>query len=127
MNMDSWMGLIGGKKGTGARGRALQHGLECHAANPCKDWRTCGLTLLVAVTGIPMRDSGLPDRLKIFAERFRTPRHGRYAAAPAVADEAGIVTLPPAPFDPVPLATAAALLATGIALGSGYLEEQLRD
>jgi hypothetical protein len=38
-----------------------------------------------------------------------------------------VVSLPPAPFDPVPLATAAALFAAGVALGSGYLEEQLRD
>jgi hypothetical protein len=35
--------------------------------------------------------------------------------------------LPPAPFDPVPLATAGALVLAGIALGAGYIEEQLRD
>jgi hypothetical protein len=74
-----------------------------------------------------MCDVWLPDRLKHFAERLRAPRHGRYVAAPATTDESGVVALPPAPFDPVPLATAAALLAAGIALGSGYLEERLRD
>jgi hypothetical protein len=42
-------------------------------------------------------------------------------------NEAGVARLPPAPFDPVPLATAGALLVAGIALGSGYVEEQLRD
>ncbi len=77
--------------------------------------------------GIPMRDGALPDRLQRFTERFRPPRRGRHAVAPAVIDERGVVALPPAPFDPVPLATAAASLSAGIALGSGYLEEQLRD
>jgi hypothetical protein len=74
-----------------------------------------------------MRDAALPDRLKQFADRFRRPRRGRYATAPAEVNEAGVAALPPAPFDPVPLATAGALLVAGIALGSGYLEEQLRD
>jgi hypothetical protein len=34
--------------------------------------------------------------------------------------------LPPAPFDPVPFATAGALILAGMALGAGYLEEQRR-
>jgi hypothetical protein len=37
------------------------------------------------------------------------------------------LSLPPAPFDPVPLATAGALLLAGIALGSGFVEEKLED
>lgn len=126
MNMDSWMGVIAGNKEL------------AHAGAPFTiDWsatrrsvqRLADLRPNVAGCGhgIPMCDSRLPDRLKIFAERFRAPRHGRYAAAPAEVDETGVVALPPAPFDPVPLATAGALLAVGIALGSGYLEEQLRD
>jgi hypothetical protein len=77
--------------------------------------------------GIPMREGALPDRLKRFADRFRRPRRGRYSAAAAEVNEAGVAALPPAPFDPIPLATAGALLVAGIALGSGYLEEQLRD
>ena len=126
MNMDSWMGVIGGKKELARAGAPFNTNWNAtrESVNRLADLRPnvagCG-------HGIPMRDSGLPERLERFAERFRAPRRGRYAAAPAVADETGIVTLPPAPFDPVPLATAAALLATGIALGSGYLEEQLRD
>ena len=35
-------------------------------------------------------------------------------------------SLPPAPFDPVPFATAGALILAGIALGAGYLDEQRR-
>jgi hypothetical protein len=76
--------------------------------------------------GIPRRDAELPARLERFAERFRAPRHGRYVRRPARTDEHGIISLPPAPFDPVPFATAAALIAGGIALGAGYLEDQWR-
>jgi hypothetical protein len=69
----------------------------------------------------------LPDRLENFAARFRPPRRGRYVEHAAEVTEAGVVWLPPAPFDPVPLATAGALVLAGIALGAGYIEEQLRD
>ena len=77
--------------------------------------------------GIPMKNAALPDRLQRFAERFQRPRHGRYANAPAEVSEAGVKALPPAPFDPVPLATAGALLVAGVALGSGYMEERLSE
>jgi hypothetical protein len=126
MNMDSWIGVIGGKKKL-ARGGApfnMDWNATRESVKRLADLRP---SVVGCGHGIPMRDGGLPDRLQRFADRFRPIRHGRYAARPAVADEAGIVTLPPAPFDPVPLATAGALLAVGIALGSGYLEEQLRD
>jgi hypothetical protein len=45
---------------------------------------------------------------------------------PARTGEEGIISLPPAPFDPVPFATAAALILAGIALGAGYLDQQRR-
>ena len=126
MNMDSWLGLGSGKKKL-SRGeasfnmdwRATQESIE-KLADLRPNVLGCG-------HGIPMRDGALPDRLKQFADCFRRPRHGRYAAAPAEVNEAGVAALPPAPFDPVPLATAGALLVAGIALGSGYVEEQLRD
>jgi hypothetical protein len=77
--------------------------------------------------GLPMANEELPDRLETFALRFRPPRRGRYVERAAQVTEAGVVWLPPAPFDPVPLATAGMLLLAGIALGAGYVEEQLRD
>jgi glyoxylase-like metal-dependent hydrolase (beta-lactamase superfamily II) len=126
MDMDSWVGLVGGKKELARSGTPFV--MDWNAARRSVH-KLAELGPIVAGCGHgrPMDGNGLSDRLKIFAERFRPPRHGRYVAAPAVVDDAGIIALPPAPFDPVPLATAAALLATGIALGSGYLEEQLRD
>ncbi|HEY3662373.1 MAG TPA: hypothetical protein VGL24_04400, partial [Chthoniobacterales bacterium] len=77
--------------------------------------------------GIPMGNASLPDRLQRFAESFKRPRRGRYADTPAVVSAAGVESLPPAPFDPVPLATAGALLIAGVALGSGYMEDRLSD
>ena len=126
MNMDSWIDLVSGKRRLARAGAPFNTDWDATRASVQKlaDLRPnvagCG-------HGVPMSDSALPDRLKRFADRFRRPRHGRYAAVPAEVDEAGVVALPPAPFDPVPLATAGALLAVGIALGSGYVEEQLRD
>ena len=126
MNMDSWLGLASGKKELSRGGAAFNMDWEAtqKSIEKLADLRPnvvgCG-------HGIPMRDGALPDRLKRFADRFLRPRHGRYAVAPAEVNEAGVAALPPAPFDPVPLATAGALLVAGIALGSGYVEEQLRE
>lgn len=73
--------------------------------------------------GAPISDSDLPERLEKFAEAFRAPRRGRYARQPARVNANGKMDLPPAPFDPVPFATAAALFLAGVALGSGYLDD----
>ena len=66
------------------------------------------------------------NRLENFVDNFRSPRRGRYALQPAKTNEDGIVDLPPAPFDPVPFATAAALFCAGVALGAGYLDDNKR-
>jgi hypothetical protein len=76
--------------------------------------------------GVPISDSDLPERLENFAQRFRAPRRGRYVRQPARTNENGIVDLPPAPFDPVPFATAVGLFCVGLALGAGYLDEKRR-
>jgi glyoxylase-like metal-dependent hydrolase (beta-lactamase superfamily II) len=125
MNMDSWSGLVTGRK-TLAR-----------AAAPFNtDWEATRLSVKQLANlrpnvvgcghGIPRCDAELPARLERFAEMFRAPRHGRYVRRPARTDEHGIISLPPAPFDPVPFATAGALILAGIALGAGYLDEQRR-
>ena len=76
--------------------------------------------------GIPLSETEVAERLERFAARFRRPRRGRYVREPAIADERGVVSLPAAPFDPVPFATAAGLLAVGIVLGAGLLEDDTR-
>ncbi len=126
MNMDSWSGLMTGKKKLARAGAPFNMDWEATRA-AVRKLAELRPNVIGCGHGIPMSDAAAPERLERFAERFRAPRHGRYAHTPAKVDEGGVVRLPPAPFDPVPLATAGALLAAGIALGSGYLEEQLRD
>lgn len=125
MNMDSWAGLISGKKVL-ARGGAP---FNC-------DWQATDASVKALAAlhpnvvgcghGIPMSDPELPARLNRFAARFRAPRKGRYVRRPARTDETGVLSLPPAPFDPVPFATAASLVVAGIALGAGYLDNERR-
>ena len=126
MNMDSWSGLISGKKKLSRAGAPFNMDWSAtrESLRKLADLRP---RLVGCGHGVPMSGGELPDQLQRLAERFRAPRRGRYVNVPAEVDETGVVALPPAPFDPVPLATAGALLLAGIALGSGYLEEQLRD
>lgn len=125
MNMDSWSGLLTGRQ-TLAR-----------AASPFTiDWQATRSSVRELASlhpnvvgcghGIPMCDAELPERMEAFAGKFRPPKHGRYVRQPARTDENGIVDLPPAPFDPVPLATAASLVLAGIAIGAGFLDDERR-
>ena len=126
MNMDSWTGLIGKKEELSRAGAPFNMDWEAtrRSVRVLADLRPhiagCG-------HGIPMDDDELPECLLNFARAFSPPRHGRYVTDPARVDENGVLSLPPAPFDPVPLATAGALLLAGIALGSGYVENRLGD
>ncbi|HVI83340.1 MAG TPA: MBL fold metallo-hydrolase [Chthoniobacterales bacterium] len=123
VNMDSWSALI-------SRKREL-----ARPPTPSTiDWKAARGSLRALVSlhpnvigaghGIPISDSDLPERLNDFVENFRPPRRGRYVCQAARTNEHGIVDLPPAPFDPVPFATAAALFCAGFVLGAGYLDEK---
>ncbi len=75
----------------------------------------------VAATGhgTPLRGRGMRDALRDLARRFDEvmPRHGRYVREPALADERGIVHLPPRRgFDRGAVALGAAI-AAGVSLG----------
>lgn len=126
MNMDSWSGLVSGKKELARAGAPFNTDWEAtrRSVQKLAELRP---NVVACGHGIPISDSGLPDWLQRFANRFPIPRRGRYVNSPAEVDENGVVSLPPAPFDPVPLATAGALLLAGIALGSGVVEERLSD
>ena len=126
MNMDSWLGMLSAKKELARGGTPFNIDWDATRRSVAQ-LAELRPNVVGCGHGIPMNRATLPEELQNFARGFRSPRHGRYVASPAVVDERGVVRLPPAPFDPVPLATAAALLAAGIALGSGYVEEQLRD
>ncbi len=126
MNMDSWVGLVTGKVELARAGTPFNMDWDAtwRSVQTLKDLRPnvvgCG-------HGIPMMKADLPERLERFAQRFSAPGHGRYVPSPAQVDEEGVVSLPRAPFDPVPLATAGALLVAGVALGSGFVEKKLSD
>jgi glyoxylase-like metal-dependent hydrolase (beta-lactamase superfamily II) len=125
MNMDSWSGLLSGKKQLARAGAPF----NC-------DWTATKSSLKQLAKlrpnvagcghGIPMCDNDLAFQMKKFADLFDAPRHGRYVRQSARTDERGVISLPPAPFDPVPFATAAGLLFVGIALGAGYLDDARR-
>jgi glyoxylase-like metal-dependent hydrolase (beta-lactamase superfamily II) len=69
---------------------------------------------LVAGHGQPMSGEAMRERLCFLAEHFdeiERPRFGRYATQPAIADESGVVLLPPDPLPKV-LAGIGAIAAT---------------
>lgn len=126
MNMDSWIGLISGKMEL-ARGGApfnMDWDATRRSVEKLSQLRP---TVVGCGHGIPMTRGDLAERLERFAQNFTPPKHGRYVRSPAEVNEHGVVSLPRAPFDPVPLATAGALLVAGVALGSGYVEKKLSD
>jgi glyoxylase-like metal-dependent hydrolase (beta-lactamase superfamily II) len=81
--------------------------LECEALRKLAALRP---VTLAAGHGRPMLGAGVPDRLGAFVRDFKPPTAGRYAARPAVVAPDGSVTAPPAPFDPVRVAAAAAVI-----------------
>jgi glyoxylase-like metal-dependent hydrolase (beta-lactamase superfamily II) len=125
MNMDSWSGLVTGKQRLSRAGTPFNTDWEATRLS-VKELAKLRPNVVACGHGIPRCDSELPARMERFAERFRAPRHGRYVRQPARTDETGVISLPRAPFDPVPFATAAALIVAGVALGAGYLDEQRR-
>lgn len=125
MNMDSWSGLVTGKQTLSRAGSPFTMDWEA-ARESVRELASLRPNAVGCGHGIPMRDAELPERVEAFAKRFRAPRHGRYVRRPARTDENGIVDLPPAPFDLVPLATAASLVLAGIAIGAGYLDGERR-
>jgi len=125
VNMDSWSGLINGRQKLSRPPTPFTIDWERTRAS-IKELASLRPNVAGCGHGIPIYASDLPDRMQAFAENFHAPRRGRYVRRPAQTDENGIVDLPPAPLDPVPLATAAALLFLGVAIGAGYLDEKER-
>ena len=125
VNMDSWIELIGAHPQLA--GPPAPFTINWSAArSSIKELANLRPNVLGCGHGVPISDSDLAERLEHFAQYFRAPRRGRYVRQPARTDENGIVDLPPAPFDPVPFATAAGLFCVGLALGAGYLDEKRR-
>lgn len=125
MNMDSWAGLATGAKRLARAGAPFNTDWQATASS-VRQLAQLRPNVAGCGHGIPRQDPDLPQRLARFAERFHAPRNGRYVCEPARTDEGGVVSLPPAPFDPVPYATAGALCLVGLAIGAGYLDDNRR-
>ena len=123
MDMDSWTGLMTGKRVLARAGAPFNFDWDATRAS-IRQLAALRPNVAACGHGIPISQADLPDRLQRFAERFRAPRSGRYIHEPARTDEHGVVSVPRAPFDPVPFATAASLLVVGMVLGSGVLDEK---
>ncbi len=125
VNMDSWPALVTGKQRLSRPPTPFTCDWEAARASV---QQLAGLrpNVVGCGHGIPISDADLPTRMEAFAVRFHGPRRGRYARRPAQTDENGIVDLPPAPFDPIPLATVASLVIMGVAVGAGFLEYERR-
>lgn len=122
MDMDSWTSMITKNPELARAGSPFNYDWPAtrksvlHLASLRPSVAGCG-------HGFPMTDAELAMRLQSFANRFGPPMHGRYVHAAAVVDPMGVITVPRAPFDPVPFVTAGLALAAGIALGAGAFEE----
>ncbi len=124
-DMDSWTRLMTAKPVLARAGAAFNSDWDAteESINALAKLRP---KVVGAGHGRPIFEGDLAARLERYAAQFRRPRHGRYIGEAALTDENGVVSLPPAPFDPVPFATAASLILMGIALGAGYLDAKRR-
>jgi glyoxylase-like metal-dependent hydrolase (beta-lactamase superfamily II) len=81
--------------------------------------------VIAAGHGLPITDRAA-DQLERFAKTFTPPAHGRYILEPALADERGIVRLPPPVPDPIPKIIAGATLAVAAGLLLAQLAKRRR-
>lgn len=80
--------------------------------------------LLAPGHGKPLPNIG--NRLQAFADSFSIPAKGRYVNSPVTFGETGVVTLPPAPPDPL-MQIGASLVVAGVALGLGAVYPKVRS
>ena len=125
MDMDSWSGLVTGRQRLARAGAPFICDWDATRSS-VRRLAELRPNVVGCGHGIPISEHDIAGRLARFAERFRAPRHGRYVRRAAQTNEEGVLSLPRAPFDPVPFATAASLVAVGVLLGAGWLEEERR-
>ena len=77
---------------------------------------------IAAGHGRPVHGDQVADDLVAFADRFTPPRRGRYVSRPAIADERGVIEVPPPVNDPLPRK----LLVGGLIASGAYLAFRAR-
>ncbi|MDQ6787099.1 MAG: MBL fold metallo-hydrolase [Acidobacteriota bacterium] len=125
MNLDSWISNLTEKQEF------------CRPAAPfTTDWQAARRSVEMladlepnavgAGHGLPITGADTAQRLKEFARNFQAPRYGRYVNAPAIADETGVVSVPPPVTDYYKIAAgtaAAAVVVTALARRNRGREE----
>ena len=123
MNMDSWISNVTEKREF------------CRPPAPfTPDWGAARRSVellarlepkvVAAGHGQPIKGADTAQRLKDFAGNFNAPAHGRYVNHPAIADETGIVKLPPPVADPVRQMLIGGAIVGGAALAFGLLKKR---
>jgi glyoxylase-like metal-dependent hydrolase (beta-lactamase superfamily II) len=123
MNMDSWTSQITEKPEF------------CRPPAPfTPDWNAARKSIeflaslnpetVAAGHGQTISGANTAARLKNFAENFQIPAHGRYVNEPAIADETGIVSLPPPTPDPVRQVLIGGAVLAGGAIAFGLLKRR---
>ena len=83
--------------------------------------------VVAAGHGQTISDSNTAQQLKDFAANFQIPAHGRYVPQPAIADETGIVSVPPPVADPVGKMLIGGAIVAGGAAAFGLLRRRGKD
>lgn len=84
-------------------------------------------TTVAAGHGQPISGAKTAKLLKNFAKNFNAPKHGRYVNQPAIADETGIVSLPPPVADPVRRALIGSAIIAGGAAAFSLLKKRRKS
>jgi glyoxylase-like metal-dependent hydrolase (beta-lactamase superfamily II) len=85
--------------------------------------------VIIAGHGHPMAGAAMRERLYVLAEHFdaiERPRLGRYTRQPALADETGVVMLPPDPLPKILAGAAAIAAAAGVVWAARTSRKHLR-
>jgi glyoxylase-like metal-dependent hydrolase (beta-lactamase superfamily II) len=116
MDMDSWTSITAETAHIGRPPAPLTtdweaaHAsvIELHALRPA---------VLAAGHGRPVFGSAIESGLRALATDFPVPGRGRYRLRPAVADETGVIEVPPPVRDPYPALVLGAALGAFVAMG----------
>jgi len=100
-DLDSWYGVISQKQKISRPPSPFTYDWE-KARHSVRVVANLKPRVLACGHGEPMKGPGLGEELDKFAREFTPPSHGRYVAAPAEANEHGVVYEPPKPPDALP-------------------------
>lgn len=100
-DLDSWYGLVSMNQRISRPPSPFTYDWE-KARHSVRTVANLHPRVLACGHGEPMTGAAMGEELEKFAREFTPPAHGRYVAAPAEANEHGVVYEPPKPPDPLP-------------------------